>query len=321
VLNDMGVPLLCAVGTARPGGGQIRSESGYSGPRIAALGVAREPPVLEHIDDALPDIDEWSGGRLDNAEVGDQAARGAAMRRNHCVPPQILVPASHARCHRFITLTAGRHETPFVVLARRNALRIAFAQLRDGEALPFAEGDFEEPGLTQVAVGGKTKAHAHQFHCLASATERTRYVIETSRISTIAREQIAQDSTAMDTLRTATRIQRHVMTSLQTAGDVPISLTVTDVIDGRRRRRRYGHGFSRPYRRQCPVRRDASCRRYDSRRRHDGFLRSHHSTCQTINRLRSCRRLLASRCAAAACCIRSILECNGNRRCRRRPAS
>ena len=86
---------------------------------------------------------------------------------------------------------------PFVVLALGDAGGIALMQLRDGEALPFAEGDFRKPRVAPVTVTGKTERRAQQLHGLAGALERARHIIEAVRIAIIAHEQIAQDVAAM----------------------------------------------------------------------------------------------------------------------------
>src|SRR5664279_468625 len=120
VLNDMAVSL-CALFVQRA---------------LAAVksSVPGQLFALKHIDHALLDIDQRRGGRLGDAEMGDQPARGTAMGGGHRVADQRLVPISDARRHHLVALAAGRHEMPFVVLALRDAGRIALMQLRDGEA-------------------------------------------------------------------------------------------------------------------------------------------------------------------------------------------
>ena len=122
---------------------------------------------------------------------------------------------------------------PFVVLALGDAGGIALMQLRDGEALPFAEGDFRKPRLAPVILARKTERRTQQLHGLTGTLQRARNVIETGRIAMIAREQVAQDVAAMAALRAATSVKRYVAAALQAAGDVPVGLAVTDVIDGR----------------------------------------------------------------------------------------
>src|SRR5512135_3393984 len=103
VLNDMVVPL-CA-NLVQRASAAVKS------------GVAREPLALEHINDALLNIDKRRRGRLGNAEMRDQPARCATMGGDHRVGRQALVPFAHARRHHLVALAARRHEMPFVVLA------------------------------------------------------------------------------------------------------------------------------------------------------------------------------------------------------------
>src|ERR1035441_6037031 len=179
VLNDMGVPLVAGVVT--------RS--------LAAVksGVARESLALENVNHPLRNIEQRRGGRLGDAEMGDQPARGTAMGGDHRVGRQALVPLSDARRHHLVALAARRHEMPFVVLALSDVLRVAHVQLRDGKALPFAEGDFREPRLPPVTVDAKSERRARQFHGLAGARERARYIIESGGIVAGSRKQVAQD--------------------------------------------------------------------------------------------------------------------------------
>src|SRR5665213_1253691 len=80
-----------------------------------------------------------------------------------------------------------------------------------------------------------------QGHGLTSASQRTGNIVEVRGIAAVTREQVAQDSSAMNALRTAVRIEWHVVQALQAAGDVPLGLSVTDVIDRRPRLCRCSH--------------------------------------------------------------------------------
>src|ERR1039457_3354434 len=223
----MGVPLVAGVVT--------RS--------LAAVksGVTRESLALENVNHPLRNIEQRRGGRLGDAEMGDQPARGTAMGGDHRVGRQALVPLSDARRHHLVALAARRHEMPFVVLALSDVLWVAHVQLRDGKALPFAEGDFREPRLAPETLRAKTERRARQFHGLAGARERARYIVEAGGIAIVTREQVAQDFTAMAALRAAARIERDVAAALQAAGNVPVGLAVADVIDGRPRHCRDRH--------------------------------------------------------------------------------
>src|ERR1035437_11146054 len=108
VLNDMGVPLVAGVVT--------RS--------LAAVksGVARESLALENVNHPPRNIEQRRGGRLGDAEMGYQPARGTAMGGDDRVGRQALVPLSDARRHHLVALAARRHEMPFVVLALGDVL-------------------------------------------------------------------------------------------------------------------------------------------------------------------------------------------------------
>src|SRR5690242_5814862 len=106
----------------------IASSSRNSGRHLR---VAFESAAFEYIDDALRNIDERRGRRLCNAEMRDEAARGAAMRDRNGIALKALVPRAHPNGDRLIAFPAGRHEVPFVMLARGDALRIARVQLCD----------------------------------------------------------------------------------------------------------------------------------------------------------------------------------------------
>src|SRR5664279_2403456 len=166
VLNDMVDPPCARFRTARPCGGQIRRNDS---PRMEGLSVPCQLFALEHINHALFDIDQRRSSRFGDAEMGDQSARGAAMGGGHRVASQRLVPISDARRHHLVALAAGRHEMPFVVLALGDPRRVALVQLRDGEALPFAEGDFRKLRLAPITLRVNAERRARQFHGLAGA--------------------------------------------------------------------------------------------------------------------------------------------------------
>src|SRR5450756_1292210 len=94
---------------------------------------------------------------------------------------------------------------PFVVLALGDVLRVAHVQLRDGKALPFAESDFRERRLAPVTVDAKSERRARQFHGLAGARERARYIIESGGIVAGSRKQVEQELVAMAALRAPAR--------------------------------------------------------------------------------------------------------------------
>src|SRR5262245_1586176 len=121
---------------------------------------------------------------------------------------------------------------PLVVLAGGDALRIARMQLRDREAFPITESNFGELRLDAIAVRGKAERRAQELHGRAGAAKRARDKVQFGYIAAVAREQFAEDLTAMYGLRASARIERHVTPALQPAGHIPVGFAVTDIKDG-----------------------------------------------------------------------------------------
>src|SRR4029078_1712799 len=200
-----------------------------------ALRITRQPIAFEYIDHALRNIEQGRRGRLRDAEIGDEPARGTAVRDSDGVTRKPFVPFAHPRGYRLITFTPGRNKMPLVLLTRSNALRIARMQLRDREALPFAEGNFGKLRLDAIAVGRKPERRARQFHGRAGAAERARDEGQFSHVPAVARKEFVEDFAAMHGLRAAACIERDVAPALQSAGYIPVGLTMADIKDDRSR--------------------------------------------------------------------------------------
>src|SRR4249919_1029228 len=168
---------------------------------VLRSGITRQPIAFEDIDHALRDIEQGCGSRLRDSEIGDEPARGAAVRDSDCVTRKPLVPFAHSQGYRLITFPTGRNKMPLVLLTRSDALRIARMQLRDREALPLAEGYFRKLRLDAIAVRGKPERRARQLHGRTGAAERARDEVQCGHIAAIAREQFLENFTAMHGLR------------------------------------------------------------------------------------------------------------------------
>ena len=136
---------------------------------MTALSIPCQLTALKNVNDALGDIEQRSGGRLGDAEMRHQAARGAAMSGRDRVARQAVVPRRHARGDHLVALAARRHEMPFVVLALRDVHGIAVAQLRDGEAFPVAERQLGEALVEGISLRRQAEfgARPNSMVCVA----------------------------------------------------------------------------------------------------------------------------------------------------------
>src|SRR6188474_781859 len=207
----------------------------HARPLLYRSGITRQPVAFENIDHALRDIEQGCGSRLRDAEIGDEPARGAAVRDSDRVTRKPLVPFAHPQGYRLITFTPGRNKMPLVLLTRSDALRIARMQLRDREALPLAEGYFRKLRLDAIAVRGKPERRTRQLHGRAGTAERARDEVQLGHVAAVAREQFPKNFAAMHGLRASARVEWNVVSALQAAGHVPVGFTVADIKDDRSR--------------------------------------------------------------------------------------
>src|SRR6187401_1895791 len=213
----------------------------HARPLLYRSGITRQPVAFENIDHALRDIEQGCGSRLRDAEIGDEPARGAAVRDSDRVTRKPLVPFAHPQGYRLITFTPGRNKMPLVLLTRSDALRIARMQLRDREALPLAEGYFRKLRLDAIAVRGKPERRTRQLHGRAGTAERARDEVQLGHVAAVAREQFPKNFAAMHSLRAPARIERDVVPALQPACHVPVGFTMADIKDNRSRLRGLTH--------------------------------------------------------------------------------
>src|SRR5262249_9430680 len=178
---------------------------------------------------------------LSNAKIRDETSSRASVRNGDGSIRESLVPLTHSRRYDLVTLPARRDKMPLVMLTDGDALRIAHMQLRDGKAFPVAERNFAEALVHAIAVWRKAERTAHKFHRLAGAPKRARNVIEVGGNAACKGKKTTKDVSTVAGLQAPPRVQWNVMAPLQSAGDVPIGFSMTNIVERRRPPCRLGH--------------------------------------------------------------------------------
>src|SRR5262249_13158600 len=154
-----------------------------------------------------------------------------AVRGDHRVPVDRLVPVAYSNSHLRVAFAARRREPPLVGFTLRNDMFVPRHDYPIGQAFPYPESDYRNLRFDRTTRGPKPERRAHDLHRLARSHERTRYVVEAFRRAAVAAEQVLQDLGAADCLRTAFRVELDVVPTLQPLLHVPIGKAVANVID------------------------------------------------------------------------------------------
>src|SRR6516164_239436 len=243
VLNDMEfLPLRCGSPRASrgqmalPGKGLVSSSEDAPPPwtdryQVRPSCITGESVSREDVDHALVDGIMRGVLRRCEPEMRDQRARGAAVRGDDRVLVDRLVPVADSNGHLRIAFAARRREAPLVGFTLGDDMLVPRHDFRIGQPLPLPERDFGKLRFDRVTGGLEPERCTHDLHRLARTHERARHVIETFRRPVVAAKQVLQDLGAVDCLRAAFRVERHVVPALQPLLHVPIGEAVAHVVD------------------------------------------------------------------------------------------
>src|SRR5207237_541570 len=154
------------------------------------------------------------------AEVGDERARGAAVSDGHGVALDRREPVCHPFLHLRVALPTGRDEVPLVEFARCKRYRVARFALRTRQAFPMPERDLVQSPIDPIGSSVEAERCAREFHGLSRARKGARYVIAAGEVAPIARKKIVEDFGTGNRLRSANRVERDVAAALEASFDV-----------------------------------------------------------------------------------------------------